>query len=112
MKYVIIQDAKTGTEYPILFPDSLVHKDVAMYMLSNLNNNHSVAIEDCRISSAGFINSIDLNVEPTGNSESLGIGAKYDDKAFIQTLDYNGGRRDCCETILMALDSAKEKDNG
>lgn len=89
MKYVIV---KAGDqEYPVIFPDQMVHKDVAMHISAMLHNHHNVAIKDLSVSSAGFVPSASLRAMVCdGKSESLEIGSRPDDATFIATIDYNG----------------------
>lgn len=85
MKYIIIvRDLGRGTlvAYPILFPNMLVHADVAKNMLRG-------ELRGCKVDSAGFLSCIDHTCY--GRSESLNIDSKPErDSNIIQMLDYGG----------------------
>lgn len=111
MKYVIIKAGER--EYPIIFPAELVHKDVSIYIMTLLRNNHGAEVEGMRVSGAGFINSADVIGPAYGKSESLDIGSQPDDTNFIRTVDYNHGHREGTDFILqIMLKSIEENQKG
>jgi hypothetical protein len=75
MKYIMVTDEK-GVECPILFPDSLTHRQIA--------SCHS-ATRGPRVISAGFYTVNDDNVGTAyGESETLGrLGARPEDSLII-----------------------------
>lgn len=85
MKYVMFV-RKIGTmeyAYPIIFPDVLVHADVAKFM-------HRGDLRDAHLDSAGFISPIAM--ECHGRSESLNLDSKpARDTQVIRMSDYGGG---------------------
>lgn len=89
MKYVMFQ--KQGNvmviHTPIIFPDRLVHLDVANHMCgipgSPLFGHRPV--------SAGFFSSLGLSANVYGESESLKLASNPRDAEFITMSDYGGG---------------------
>ncbi|WP_339844362.1 hypothetical protein [uncultured Halopseudomonas sp.] len=91
MKYIMLQ-IMTGTqgdlvrEFPVIFPDALVHADVAeaITKLPELATAKPVA--------AGFLSSLGLEAECYGESETLQIKSRGDlDSSRICMLDYSHG---------------------
>jgi hypothetical protein len=70
---------------PIIFPNHLVHEDVAIHMKMNLLRNHSWP---STVNSAGFINSLGVC---SGKSESLKCDSSPEDTNIIKTYDYTQG---------------------
>lgn len=93
MKYIVIE-ITTGSikqEMPFIFPNHLVHKDVAKNMQSFLNREHQWS--DTRVVSAGEISP--FGVECYGKSSTLGVESrKYEDSRLIQFHDYGIGIKD------------------
>lgn len=78
MKYVMF---KRGEHYvPIIFPETLVHADVAEWM--RLGPGYQVH-------SAGFISPLSMKCH--GRSESLGVESDPGDTVRIRMNDYGGG---------------------
>ena len=68
---------------PVLFPNKLVHKDVADALQQDV-------LKGCSIHSAGSISP--LNLIPEGHSETLGIKSDpITDGYVIKMVDYGGG---------------------
>ncbi|EIY0667482.1 hypothetical protein MMC72_001608 [Salmonella enterica] len=90
MKYIILRlDGKIPREVPVIFPDLLVHADVAMTMTAMIKEDSSnTNITDVRVVSAGFCHTA---VECHGRSESLNIASRDIDNTVINTLDYTFG---------------------
>ena len=94
MKYIILQTVVSNTvdvtrEYPIVFPNSLVHSDVAEHMQHLLLREHgvtSIAV------AAGDLNLVGLNLNCSGKSETLNLDSREDiDSALISMHDYYHG---------------------
>lgn len=85
MKYVMfVRTLNAGQKvaYPIIFPDLLIHADVAKFM-------HRGDLRDAVIDSAGFVNPFTL--ECFGKSESLGIESKPErDTQVVKMMNYGG----------------------
>lgn len=83
MKYIMFKkDIGTkSTHYvPVIFPDFLVHADVAAAM------KHEPQLRFYKVHSAGFLSPLDL--VPCGESESLGVKSDPEDRERIQYNDY------------------------
>lgn len=93
MKYVVMQ-AKVGDltiELPVIFPDIMVHAEVAKHIggmlqrVHNFSNVHPVSAGD-----VGF--GIDGDaVMCGGKSVSLKMGSRDEDAGLILSVDYGGG---------------------
>ncbi|EEG5670946.1 hypothetical protein G3G77_002000 [Salmonella enterica] len=90
MKYIILRlDGKIPREVPVIFPDLLVHADVAEAMTAMIKEDSSnTNITNVRVVSAGFCNTA---VECFGKSESLDIASRDIDDTVINTWDYTFG---------------------
>lgn len=90
MKYVIMAVVRHGQvfEYPIIFPDALAHKDVAVGMMSLLIELMGERRQNVSCTAAGFIPSMAIAPETYGKSESLNIASMPDDGNFIHANDY------------------------
>ncbi|EGB8646316.1 hypothetical protein H8N91_001743 [Salmonella enterica] len=90
MKYIILRlDGKIPREVPVIFPDLLVHADVARAMTAMIKEGSSnTNITDVRVVSAGFCNTA---VECHGKSETLNIASRDIDNTVINTVDYTFG---------------------
>lgn len=87
MKYVILKSVLAGQEQkiPIIFPNFLVHSDVAKYIAGNLIRQHGRPV-DITVSSAGFINLGDVACH--GESETCKVKSDPLDADVIQMHDY------------------------
>jgi hypothetical protein len=91
-KYVMFNNRMTGgTEFllPVIFPDKLVHLDVAMRLRSIMPGWGHGGVSAL---SAGMIE----HVRPVGlggRSETLGVGAQPNDNDVIATYSYRHGIR-------------------
>jgi hypothetical protein len=84
MKYIIFRDRKLNREIPILFPNTLVHLDVALALSKVVGTSIVVA--------AGEFSSLAIDSEAFyGQSTSIGIKSRAIDGDFISGLDYNHG---------------------
>ncbi|EMW9316467.1 hypothetical protein AAE121_005212 [Salmonella enterica] len=90
MKYIILRlDGKIPREVPVIFPDLLVHTDVARTMATMIKEGSSnTNITDVRVVSAGFCNT---TVKCFGKSETLNIASRDIDDTVINTWDYTFG---------------------
>ncbi|EAU0298116.1 hypothetical protein A6858_25205 [Salmonella enterica] len=90
MKYIILRlNGKIPREVPVIFPDLLVHADVARTMTAMIKEDSSnTHITDVRVVSAGFCNTA---VECHGKSDTLDITSRDIDDAIINTWDYTFG---------------------
>lgn len=89
MKYIMIQAGTAGSTkqlIPIIFPDNLVHREMAECVIHTLRRNHK---RRAVIRSAGFI-----ALETTtcfGESESLNVKSHPEDSAVIKAYPYAHG---------------------
>ncbi len=72
MKYIIIKASWNQEEEAIIFPDSLIHKEIARSI---------PCMDDYELVSAGFCNS---NLEAYGESTSLHRKSRKEDTAILQ----------------------------
>lgn len=72
MKYIVISDGKH--EYPIIFPQPLVHKQVAQAIEDAFYRNEGVG-DDLTVISAGFCDGFD-NLRCDSESESLNVKSR------------------------------------
>lgn len=72
MKYIVVRD-REDKEYAIVFPDAIIHKDVARIHRAT----------DVRVVSAGFCSIGPTLARAWGESESIGIGSREIDSAII-----------------------------
>jgi len=88
MKYIVIEASRKNNkvEIPIIFPNILVHKEVADSTMAMIMSKHKM---DSKVVAAGSINS--YNMQCSGFSETLNIGSRFQDTQLIQTYDYNHG---------------------
>lgn len=93
-KYVMWE--ANGAMVPILFPNTLIHAEVARYaggavrqhVIATRPNNWSSSVV-----SAGFVSSL-LVTGVHGESETLGIKSREEDRGFINTWPYTHGMED------------------
>lgn len=87
MKYIILKRKFAGCEQeiPIIFPNYLVHKDIATALLNSLS------LSKCEVVSAGECNSLDLSVIKDSKSDTLNLVSRKDDEKIIQMHDYLAG---------------------
>lgn len=85
MKYVMMQWAEKDIvfEYPILFPNTLVHADVAEAMKS--------VIPGAVVISAGDLSSTTFHGHCSGESTSLGLKSRPQDTEILKYHDYLHG---------------------
>lgn len=85
MKYIMFkqEQGEMTKLIPVIFPNDLVHKDVADALQQSV-------LANSEIHSAGFISP--LNLKPEGKSETLNITADPDtDELVIKMNDYGAG---------------------
>jgi len=78
MKYIMLETDE-GMKLPILFPDVLVHANVAELM--KRLTLFQLKVAKCEVVSAGFVNIADASVH--GDSESLGVKSNPTDGVRI-----------------------------
>lgn len=91
MKYIILRlNGKIPREVPVIFPDLLVHADVAKAITAMIQADHDTCfnVTGIHVVSAGFC---DTGVRCHGKSESLNITSREIDDAVINTVDYTFG---------------------
>jgi hypothetical protein len=87
-KYVVLSN---GTfEFPIIFPDKMVHADVAKYMKHYLNHDFVTNDNYWGVVSAGMIDDI-LPENVHGMSGTLNVSSRPQDKPMIETYAYLHG---------------------
>lgn len=98
MKYLIFQvdhDHGIIREYPMVFPNSLAHSDVALSMRRLLVRQFSVSPRKTKPVAAGSISSLDVAGRLgscQGDAESLGLKSRGEkDRLLICGFDYNHG---------------------
>lgn len=90
MKYVMFK-TPDGRHIPIIFPDALVHADVAI-MIHDSEHVRSVYGGALAPVSAGTYSS--FGGTAAGSSETLEIASHPDDERHIRMFDYNHGITD------------------
>jgi len=95
-KYIMLEhDTEQATSnYPIIFPGHMIHSDVAerVMRVPILNQIHRL-----QPVSAGFINFIASGC--SGESESMRLASRPEDRAIINLMPYSNGRRDAMLAI-------------
>lgn len=88
MKYIMIEVEEPIKRFvPIIFPDFMVHVDVATVIRVVLEDEHKMKVKG--VKSAGTYNV--LTGETTEESVSLGVGSRKDDADIIRRYDYFHG---------------------
>ena len=91
MKYIIVQikNGETKREWPIIFPDMMVHRQVAETTKWHLMRHHE---QECRIIAAGSISFFGGEVRCSGESETLNLESRgKEDEKLIKMFDYLHG---------------------
>lgn len=91
MKYIIakITHGDTSREWPIIFPDMMIHKQVAETIKWHLMRHHDV---EAKIVSAGSFSCFGGEVRCYGESETLNIESRgKTDVDLIKMFDYMHG---------------------
>ncbi|WP_274644420.1 hypothetical protein [Pseudomonas serbica] len=86
MKYVMFIKDKDGDfpiAYPVLFPNNLVHQEVAEALIAG-------PLESFEVRSAGELTSVGKGLGVTGKSDTLGVKSHPDDEQIINMQDYGG----------------------
>ena len=84
MKYIVFQTKDGCQEIPIIFPNTLVHIEVAQAL--------SKIVGTSRIVAAGEFSSLDIDATCHGKSTTIGIKSREDDDAqLISNYDYHFG---------------------
>lgn len=88
MKYIMFEiEAPVKRLVPIIFPDFMVHADIATVIRVVLEDEHKMKVKG--VKSAGTYSV--LNYETSGHSDSLGIDSKKNDCDVIRMYDYFHG---------------------
>jgi len=89
MKYIVLSvpmGPNLSREMPIIFPDALVHIDVAEVLTRLPELRHAKPV------SAGFVNSMELSPACHGESTTLKLKSRgEDDDWLMRTFDYTHG---------------------
>lgn len=91
MKYVVleIKNGDTKREWPIIFPDMMVHKQVANHMQHLIRYHHNML---CDVVAAGSISFFGGEVHCSGESETLNLESRgTEDEKLIKMFDYLHG---------------------
>jgi len=86
MKYVMfIRDDEGGfsVAYPVLFPNNLVHEEVASALMAG-------PLEGFKVRSAGELTSMGKGAGVGGRSMTLDVETHPDDESIINMQDYGG----------------------
>lgn len=84
MKYIIYRTIDGRREIPIIFPNTLVHLEVAQAL--------SKLVETSRIVAAGEFSSLSIEAECHGKSTTIGIKSREEiDDRLIANYDYSHG---------------------
>lgn len=93
MKYIVLEQKFGGMtrEYPIIFPEALVHADVAEALIKTMQTTLPKA--KVKAVSAGTVNSLDmLDINCHGESTTLGLKSRESqDNNLIKMMDYSHG---------------------
>lgn len=91
MKYIVLQirHGETVREWPIVFPDMMVHSRVADSVKILLSRHHG---QDSRVIAAGSVSFFGGEVRCFGESETLNIESRgSEDAKLIKMFDYLHG---------------------
>lgn len=110
MKYIMLED-KNGIKHPVIFPDFFVHAIIARAVIDEFRLRKM----NLKVTSAGFVDSLDLNVNCTGKSESLNVESDNMDSFEIKYWDYFKGMsraipKSTRDKIIDALNKGEHQD--
>ena len=91
MKYIVlkINNGETVREWPVIFPDMMVHKQMYESMKFQLMRFHD---QECSVIAAGSFSCFGGEVRCFGESETLGIESRGEEDAkLIKMFDYLHG---------------------
>lgn len=91
MKYIVIEvkNGDTEREWPIIFPDMMVHRQIADVIQNHLTIDHK---QDSKIIAAGSVSFFGGEVRCSGESETLNIESRgTEDEKLIKMFDYLHG---------------------
>lgn len=92
MKYIVFRSKKFARAFPVIFPDILVHADVADTIEMHMRCHHNTDIE---VVSAGELNLFGQEINCSGHSETLGIKSREEtDDDLISGFNYHHGAID------------------
>lgn len=81
-KYVMFKCGKTGCQFPIIFPDKLVHADVQHAVETLIPSSMTQTV------SAGIVTDLYVAVSDDQRSSTLNLGPRPQDEDVINTLPY------------------------
>jgi len=85
MKYIVLK--ADDILIPVIFPNFMVHSEVARWVGAMLNRVHSMPNEPVSAGETHF-----TNVKCVGKSITMGLEASPRDAAMIETYDYTHGQ--------------------
>jgi len=91
MKYIIVEikNGETKREWPIIFPDMMMHKRVAETMQWHFARFHG---QSFRVIAAGSVSFFGGEVRCSGESETLNLESRgTEDEKLIKMFDYLHG---------------------
>lgn len=109
MKYIVLKTQLAGVEQkvPIIFPNFLVHKDVARYITGMLIREHK-RDKEITVASAGEVSMVHLSC--FGKSETTKAESDPDDADLIEFFEYTQGLSDSISPkALEVLELAKKR---
>lgn len=84
MKYIVFRTIDGRQEIPIIFPNILVHIEVAQALAK--------LVKTSRVVAAGEFSSLDIDANCHGKSTTIGIKSREDeDDSLISNYDYHFG---------------------
>ena len=89
MKYIVVS-VRRGTsimEFPIIFPEVLVHADMAV-SLSPMFLRMFPDADEIKPISVGDFSSYGMMIQPSGESETLKLKSRREDRELIAMCDY------------------------
>lgn len=78
MKYIILS-SREGMKLPFIFPNQMIHRDMAAVMMAMTHRNMNTKTYPL---SAGFVE-IGLDTTVHGRSETLGLDSRVNDAAYL-----------------------------
>lgn len=107
-KYIMWE--ANGYKVPVIFPNVLIHADVAQYM-GHVIREHVVREQrgnwSSKVESAGFLSGM-IVTGVHGESESMGgVKSVESDRTVINTWPYAYGRDDCVMSEQLIIEAVK-----
>lgn len=92
MKYIVVEikNGETKREWPIIFPDVMVHRQVAEHIQHLIVMEHE--LDNPKIIAAGSVSFFGGEVRCSGESETLNLESRgKEDEKLIKMFDYLHG---------------------